>query len=282
MPPRAATSKVHAYFNAHPGSRRVFAGIISGDLKDFSGSELVDAHMNPMIDWIFARIREEVDAPQLSAGAALHFINELSVFARFNSQFLRRAASSVEGHVFELAHEFRRNHLEEGGERGKLPAHYVLYSAALLRDLDIMVNGFVPGPSTQMLVFLHHVLVDSHSPSTICGAYYATEGVAIDETKLLRDITNRYGQLTRGLSGRDLPNLDYYYELHLNDEHHAASKHVSVERGHMEGIARFIRESGRFQLELPQLCDGFLQMLEAMAAWWTQLAVEAHQLKETA
>jgi len=215
----------------------------------------------------------------LSARAARHYILELSVFARFNSQFLRRAATSVEGFVFELAHELRRNHLEEGGERGKLPAHYVVYSSALLKDLDLMVNGHVPSSPTQMLVFLHHVLVDSHCPSTICGAYYATEGVAIDETRLLQQITNRYGDLTLGKVGAELPHLHYYYALHLDQEHEAASHGVSVEQGHMEGIARFIRDYRTYNLELPQICDGFLQMLEAMAAWWTLLSVAARALE---
>jgi Domain of Unknown Function with PDB structure (DUF3865) len=266
-------SKVQAFFRAHPASRRAFVGIITGDLPRFDGNELVDHHMNPMMEWVYDRIREEVSAGSLSAKSCLHYINELSVFARFNSQFLRRSAMSVEGFVPELAHEFYRNHLEEGGERGKLPAHYVLYSSALLKDLDIMINGFVPSPPTQMLVSLHHVLVDSHSPSTICGTYYATEGVAIDETRLLQEITNRYGQLTIRRTGDELSNLDYYYKLHLDEEHEAASHEMSVEQGHMEGIARFIRQYQTYNLVLAQVCDGFLQMLEAMAAWWTLLTL---------
>lgn len=274
-------SKVQAFFREHPESREVFVGIITGALERYDGSELVDNHMNPMMHWIYDRIREEVSASTLSAGAALYYINELSVFARFNSQFLRRSAISVEGFVPELAHEFYRNHLEEGGERGKLPAHYVLYSSALLKDLDIMINGYVPSSSTQMLVFLHHVLVDSHSPSTICGAYYSTEGVAIDETLILQDITNRYGYLTRGKVGEELPNLNYYYTLHLDEEHEAASQDMSVEQGHMEGIARFIRNYQTYNLDLPQICDGFLQILEAMAAWWTFLSIDAHEIQAT-
>lgn len=104
------------------------------------------------------------------------YIEELSVFARYNAQFLKRAATTVEGFCPELAHELRRNHLEEGGERGKVPAHYVLYSNALLSDLGLLVNGHVPAPETHLLITLHQAMIDSHMPSSIAGSYYATRG----------------------------------------------------------------------------------------------------------
>ncbi len=37
---------------------------------------------------------------------------------------------------------------EEGGERGQLPAHYILYTRALLADLGLLVNGHVPADET--------------------------------------------------------------------------------------------------------------------------------------
>lgn len=271
---QASNSLVHAYLESFPETRACIHTTLNGDFTD--GSMLVDDHLAPMMDWVFARITENIDPASLSASQVLMFIEELSVFARYNSQFLRQAAVSVEGTCFELAQEFRRNHLEEGGERGKVPAHYVLYSTALLNDLGIMVNGHVPAPETHVLLTLHDLLVTSHSPSTICGGYYATEGVAINETVLLKAITDRYGELTVGGSGSALKQLDYYYSLHLDDEHEAASVGgLSVEAAHIEGIAQFIRKSELFGLNLPQVCDGFLQIMEGMISWWAQLTIRS-------
>jgi hypothetical protein len=274
---RAENSLVHAYLDRFPATRKCVHGALNGDYTD--GSSLIDDHLAPMMDWVFERITENVCPDRLTAPQALMFIEELSVFARHNSQFLRQAAVSVEGACFELAHEFRRNHLEEGGERGKVPAHYVLYTTALLSDLGIMVNGHVPASETHVLLTLHDLLVASHSPSIICGGYYATEGVAVNETILLRSITNRYGELTAGATGPGLPRLDYYYSLHLDEGHEAASvEGLSVEGAHIEGIARFIRESELFGLNIPQICDGFLQIMEGMAYWWVQLTSRSREM----
>jgi hypothetical protein len=271
---QASNSLVHAYLEHFPETKSVVGATLEGDFTD--SSSLVDEHLAPMMDWVFERITERIAPAALTASQALMFIEELSVFARYNSQFLRLAAESVEGVCFELAQEFRRNHLEEGGERGKVPAHYVLYSTALLKDLGVLVNGHVPAPETNVLLTLHDLLVTSRSPSTICGGYYATEGVAINETVLLKSITDRFGELTVGASGVALKHLDYYYSLHLDDEHEAATvSGLSVEAAHIEGIAQFIRKNGLFGLNLPQICDGFLQIMEGMASWWTQLTIRS-------
>ena len=207
------------------------------------------------------------------------FRQELGVFARYNAQFLKLAADTVAGFSPELAHELRRNYLEEGGERGKVPAHYILYTNALLADLGLLVNGHVPAAETVTLVVLHQVLVNSHMPSVIAGGYYATEGVAIAETEILRDITNRYGQLTSGTSGKDLKALTYYYDLHLDEDHEAAQVGgLSVEAAHIEGLAQFIRKSELYGLDLPQATEGFLQIFNGMTHWWTQLAYRARDL----
>lgn len=229
--------------------------------------------------WVYGQIADQVDATALTKGQARMYIEELSVFARYNAQFLKQAANSVEGFCPELAHELRRNHLEEGGERGKVPAHYVLYSNALLSDLGLLVNGHVPVPETALLVDLHQWMVGSHMPSLIAGAYYATESVAIAETEILRDITNRYGELTIQRSGSELKSLHYYYELHLDDGHEAAQVDgLSVEAAHIEGLARFIKESELFHIDLPQALDGFLQIAEGMTHWWAQLAHRAREI----
>ncbi|MEV4124203.1 hypothetical protein [Nocardia sp. NPDC049707] len=102
--------------------------------------------------------------------------------------------------------------------------------------------------------------------------------MAIDETVLLRAITDRYAALTVG-ADTELPHLDYYYSLHLDEGHEAAAvEGLSVEAAHIEGIARFIREYELFGLDLPQIVDGWLQILEGMSAWWSQLATRAATL----
>jgi hypothetical protein len=273
-----SSSLVHACLEHRPETKACVQAALTGGFTD--GSALVDDHLVPLMDWVFEQITQQISPEALTAAQALMFIEELSVFARYNSQFLRQAAVAVEGTCFELAHEFRRNHLEEGGERGKVPAHYVLYSTALLSDLGIMVNGHVPAPETQVLLTLHDLLVTSHSPSIICGGYYSTEGVAVNETILLRLITDRYGELVAGKSGAKLPALDYYYSLHLDDEHEAASvEGLSVEAAHIEGIAQFIRKNELYGLNLPQITDGFLQIMEGMTHWWTQLIARAQGMR---
>ncbi|MFD1365141.1 DUF3865 domain-containing protein [Actinoplanes sichuanensis] len=273
----ATFSLVDGYLDDHPDTRRYLHATLLGEQT--SGNDLVDQHLAPMIDAVYRQIRDLVDPDTLTAAQARMYIAELAVFARYNAQFLRLAADTVAGFSPELAHELRRNYLEEGGERGKVPAHYILYTNALLKDLDLMVNGHVPAAETATLVLLHQVLVNSHMPSVIAGGYYATEGVAIAETEILRDITNRYGQLTRQSSGADLPALDYYYRLHLDDDHEAAQVGgLSVEAAHIEGLAQFIRKSDLYGFDLPQAVEGFLQILTAMTHWWTQLAYRAKDL----
>jgi hypothetical protein len=271
-------SLVQAYLRANPETRSAVHGTLLGRFT--SGNALVTAHLSPMMDWVYGKIADHVGAAELTADQARMYIEELSVFARYNAQFLKAAATNVEGYCPELAHELRRNHLEEGGERGKVPAHYVLYSNALLSDLGLLVNGHVPAPETTLLVDLHQWMVGSHMPSLIAGAYYATEAVAIAETEILRDITNRYGELTIQRSGSELKKLHYYYELHLDDEHEAAQVDgLSVEAAHIEGLARFIKESDLFHIDLPQAVDGFLQIAEGMTHWWAQLAHRAQEMK---
>src|SRR5205814_4264935 len=121
---------------------------------------------------------------------------ELAVCARYTAPCRTRAADTAAGSSPEPPHQLRPNYPEAGGERGKVPAHYILYTTALLADLGLLVNGHVPAAETATLVLLHQVLVNSHMPSVIAGGYYATEGVAIAETEILREITDRYGRPT--------------------------------------------------------------------------------------
>lgn len=270
-------SKVASYLDEHPDTKAAITSVLL-NTPEVSGDDLVDKHMVPMVAALFEQITAEVSPATLTTEQAALYIRELSVFARYNSDFLRQAADTVQGGCMELAHEFRRNHLEEGGERGKVPAHYTLYSGALLADLGLLVNGHLPAPETLTLVSLHDWLVIGSSISRICGGYYATEGVAIDETELLRAITDRYAELTVGADAK-LPHLDYYYSLHLDEGHEAAAvEGLSVEAAHIEGIARFIRNYELFGLDLPQIVDGWFQILEGMTAWWSQLTARAATL----
>jgi Domain of Unknown Function with PDB structure (DUF3865) len=273
----AGTSLVEVYLDAHPDTRQYIEATLLGGGR--SGDDLVDKHLAPMINAVYRQIRDLVAPGKLTKAQARMYIAELAVFARYNAQFLRLAADTVAGFSPELAHELRRNYLEEGGERGKVPAHYILYTNALLGDLGLLVNGHVPAVETATLVLLHQVMVNSHMPSVIAGGYYATEGVAIAETEILRDITNRYGELINAGSGRDLPALDYYYRLHLDDDHEAAQiDGLSVEASHIEGLARFMRDSDLYGFDLPQATEGFLQIFNGMADWWTKLAYRARDL----
>ncbi|MDH6111417.1 hypothetical protein P3T36_004571 [Kitasatospora sp. MAP12-15] len=271
-----STSLVEEYFNAVPETRSFINATLLG--KQTSGDTLVDKHLTPMIDWVYRQIHQLVDPANLTLAQARMYIAELAVFARYNAQFLRTAANTVDGACPALAHELRRNFLEEGGEPGKVAAHYILYTNALLSDLGLLVNGHVPATETTTLIVLHDVMVNSHMPGVIAGGYYATEGVAVVETEILRDITNRYGELTNEATGADLPALHYYYELHLDEGHEAAQGGLSVEAAHIEGLARFIRESDLHNLDLPQITEGYLQIFNAMAHWWTQLAYRARNM----
>jgi Domain of Unknown Function with PDB structure (DUF3865) len=271
------TSLVEEYLRANPETRLYLHATLQG--KRDCGDDLVDKHLKPMIDTVYERIHTLIGPTTLTAAQARMYIAELAVFARYNAQFLRLAADNVAGFCPELAHELYRNFLEEGGERGKVPAHYILYTNALLTDLGLLVNGHVPADETAKLVLLHQVMVNSHMPSLVAGGYYATEGVAIAETQILREITNRYGELTCQTSGADLPALDYYYRLHLDDDHEAAQiDGLSVEAAHIEGLAQFIRKSDVYGFDLPQATEGFLQIFNGMAHWWTQLAYRAREM----
>lgn len=268
---RNIPSKVDQFLEQHHETKKLFELLIS-ERTLISGDVLVEEHLDPMIHWIYAQIEQEVSASTLTKEGASFFIKEISVFARYNSQFLLRASQTVSGFCPELAHELLRNHLEEGGERGKLPAHYLVFSSALLKDLGLMVNGYIPqATTTRTLIWLHNVLVHSHCPSTLLGMYYATEAVAISETQQLNQITNRLGELLQKGSGKQLPHLDFYFRMHLDDQHAAATGGQSVEQGHQDGIARFIRHYDLFHFQPALILDGFLQMLGPLVDQWTEL-----------
>ncbi|WP_421863495.1 DUF3865 domain-containing protein [Marinobacter adhaerens] len=240
--------------------------------KSISGQSLVDDVMNPMIAAIYKKIDALVNAPALSISEAKLFIGELSVFARYNSTFLLRASETVRPFCPEFSHELFRNFLEEGGDREKLPAHYVLFTGALIDDLDFRVNGWVPkARATLILTSLIDVLSWSHCPSTILGMYYATEAVATPETFQLKAITNRLGELLNKGKNENLLSLDYYYKLHLDCNDQAATSGTAVEQGHQDGIARFIKDADKFGFLQPQVMDGFLQMLIPFVEQWDEL-----------
>jgi len=111
------SSKVQRYLDQHPDIKAAITSVLLNK-TEVSGNDLVDKHMVPMVAALFEEITAEVSPATLSKDQAAVYILELSVFARYNSDFLRQAADTVQGGCMELAHEFRRNHLEEGGERG--------------------------------------------------------------------------------------------------------------------------------------------------------------------
>lgn len=255
-------------------TRQVFEQAISDGQAVISGDELTTEHLDPLIEHLYQQIWQLVDPGSLTAEQARLYIGELSVFARYNSTLLLRAADTVRGFCPELAQELTRNYLEEGGERGKLPAHYVVFSGALIADLGFRVNGWIPrATSTRSLVSLIDVLAWSHCPSTILGMYYATEAVAIAETRLLQAITDRLGVVLGRGQGTDLPRLHDYYRMHLDEEHDAANGKVAVEQGHQDGIAHFVRRAQLFGFLQPQVIDGFLQMLTPFVDQWVELSV---------
>lgn len=254
-------------------TRQIFEQAISEGRAVISGERLIIEHLDPLIEALYQQIWQRVDPAALTAEQARLYIGELSVFARYNSTLLLRAADTVRGFCPELAQELTRNYLEEGGERGKLPAHYVVFSGALIADLGFRVNGWMPrAASTRSLVSMIDILAWSHCPSTILGMYYATEAVAIAETRLLQAITDRLGVVLGRGQGADLPRLHDYYRMHLDEEHEAATGKVAVEQGHQDGIARFIRQAQLFGFLQPQVIDGFLQMLTPFVDQWVELS----------
>ena len=251
------------------GTARVFDSALMSGSEVISGRKLLDNHLNPMVDAIYKDIATAVNVDKLDANQATLFIGELSVFARFNSTFLLRAADTVRSFCPELAQEFMRNYLEEAGEVGKFPAHYLVFSGALLSDLGLRVNGWSPrAMSTLALTSIIDILSWSHCHSTILGMYYGTEAVATPETRLLQQLTDRVRLLTDAKNGSK---LDYYYRMHLDSEHEAATLGRAVEQGHQEGIAHFIENHDRFGFHQAQIIDGFLQVLQLFVDQWMEV-----------
>ncbi len=160
-------SLVDEYLAANEATERLFNQTLSSGRALVDGTELIDLHLNPMIAWIYSQVRQIVDAGNLNETQAKLYIGELSVFARYNSTLLLRAADAIRGFCPELSHELIRNYLEEGGERGKSPAHYVVFSGALIHDLGFRVNGWLPRTATTLaLITVIDMLAWSHCPST--------------------------------------------------------------------------------------------------------------------
>ncbi|WP_431684126.1 hypothetical protein [Kitasatospora sp. KL5] len=66
---------------------------------------------------------------------------------------------------------------------------------------------------------------------------------------------------------------------HLDDGREAVQvEGLSVEAAHIVGLARFIRKSGIYHLDLPQAVEGFLQIFNGMAHWWAQLAYQSRKM----
>lgn len=269
---------VDEYLEANPRTREVVSGVLLGR-SEISGDRLIDEYLQPMIDDIYASLAALVDAERMTRTAATFFLRELSVFARFNSFFLKNAAQSVTGFCPEFAHELMRNYLEEGGERGKIPAHSILYSTALLKDLDVRVTGYMPcEPTTCTLIWMHDVIASGPCPSTILGMYYATEAVATPEIEELRRLTDRIGVLTGRGTGAQLAAIHDWISLHLDAEHEASFHGQAVETAHREGIARFIRQHDVFNFTLPQVVDGFLQILGPLTQQWRALKAASREM----
>ncbi len=278
---RSFPSLVDEYLDHEIATRQILENTISKAHSTITGHSLISEHLDPLITSVYQQIRQRVEPEKLTADEARLYINELSVFARYNSTLLLRAAETVRGFCPEFAQELTRNFLEEGGERGKLPAHYVVFSGALIDDLGLRVNGWMPrATSTRSLISLIDVLAWSHCPSTILGMYYATEAVAIAETRMLQAITDRLGVVLGRGFGAALPRLDDYYRMHLDEEHVAATEKVAVEQGHQDGIAHFIREASTFGFLQPQVIDGFLQMLNPFVDQWVELSVMVDQTRK--
>jgi len=267
---------------AKPETASLFDEIISSGHAVVSGDVLINEHFNPMVEWIYDKISESVNAGTLDAEQVKLFIGEISIFARYNSTFLLRAADTVRFFCPELAQELTRNLLEEGGERGKLPSHYVIFTGALIKDLAFRVNGWMPrARATQTLLSLIDILAWSNCPSTILGMYYATEAVATRETEQLRVLTNRLGVLLNRDISTELPNLDFYYDMHLDPKHDAANNGVAVEAGHQEGIACFIKKAEMFNFLQPQIVDGFLQMIYPFSDQWAEISFITQSLNKS-
>ena len=277
---RDTFSPVDEFLDNNPHAWQAMASVLCGDSK-LSGDRLIDEHLNPMIDEIYGPLSRFVDSDNLTLSAATFFIRELSVFARYNSYFLRSAAEAVSGFCPEFGHELMRNYLEEGGERGKIPAHSIMYSTALMKDLDVRVTGYMPrDPATCTLVWMHDVIVAGKCPSTILGMYYATEAVATPEIEELRRLTNRIGRLSGRGTDEELTNIHYWISLHLDSEHEASYQGQAVEAAHREGIGRFIRQHDAFNFSLPQVLDGFLQILSPLAQQWQALKIASRRMSD--
>jgi hypothetical protein len=118
----SSTSLVEDYLDTHPETRHYLHSVLMGTLT--SGDDLVDAHLAPMIDSVYRRIRNMVDPGTLTQSQARMYIAELAVFARYNAQFLKLAGDTVAGYSPELAHELPGRGRRAGqGPRALHPVH---------------------------------------------------------------------------------------------------------------------------------------------------------------
>jgi hypothetical protein len=68
--------------------------------------------------------------------------------------------------------------------------------------------------------------------------------------------------------------------VHLDDDHAAAQiDGLSVEAAHIESLARFIRKNSLYGFDLPQAVEGFQQVFNGKATWWTQLAYRSRNMR---
>lgn len=156
-----------------------------------------------------------------------------------------------------VAQELQENIAEEMGSTTQEISHYTLLAEGLEEGLGIAVKNTIPSIATSKLLKTMQ-LVFEQQPVYVMGATYAIEATSIPELNLIVQLLDWL------LEGTMPQNLQYFFSKHLNEWE------LEHEAGLRTSLAAYIPPE-----KFEEFAAGFRAMIDAIDAWWQELAQEA-------
>ncbi|PHM08601.1 DUF3865 domain-containing protein [Nostoc sp. 'Peltigera malacea cyanobiont' DB3992] len=156
-----------------------------------------------------------------------------------------------------VAQELKENIAEEMGSTTQGISHYTLLAEGLEEGLGVAVKNTMPSIATFKLLKTMQSVFDQQMPYVL-GATYAIEATSIPELTLIVQLLD---WLLEGTMPKD---LEYFFSKHLDEWE------IEHEAGLRTSLAAYIQPE-----EFGEFAAGFRATIDAMEAWWQELAQEA-------
>ncbi|MDZ8029547.1 MULTISPECIES: DUF3865 domain-containing protein [unclassified Nostoc] len=156
-----------------------------------------------------------------------------------------------------VAQELKENIAEEMGKSTQGISHYTLLAEGLEQGLSVPVKNATPSIATSKLLRTVQSIFEQQLPNVL-GATYAIEATSIPELTLIVQLVE---WLLEGAMPKD---LEYFFSKHLDEWE------IEHEAGLRTSLAAYIQPE-----QFGEFAAGFRATIDAMEAWWQELAQEA-------